>query len=281
LLVDRDLGIPRLVEEALDHGEVVGGRLALLGDLVLGAGDLRLLVGEARLGLVEVGVDGGLVADDGVLGGHPAHQVGGRLRLDVRREGLEPRVTLRVEAGDRVLDLPLLELDGERTLGELGGGKHQLMPRAGQRDLHPGVLVARLGEPGPHVAQVTPGRGELRLGVRQVGARPAQRLARVLEVVVDGVDLLLDATLLVLEVVVGEGGKRQRREDDPGRRESGRERTPTGSAGEEAHGSASEFGEVNPSTVGARTQTLMYLRVSRSVGTIVSTGPRMTMPGGR
>ena len=47
--------------------------------------------------------------------------------------------------------------------------------------------------------------------------------------------------------------------------------------GRDAPGKPSMFGEVNASTVTARNQTLMYLRVSRSVGISVSTGPRIAM----
>jgi hypothetical protein len=63
-------------------------------------------------------------------------------------------------------------------------------------------------------------------------------------------------------------------------RAGGSGRTVGRGAGEGAHGCNQSFGEVNSSTVSAPDQTLMYLRVSRSVGINVSAGPRIKMPGG-
>ena len=59
-----------------------------------------------------------------------------------------------------------------------------------------------------------------------------------------------------------------------------RAETRLGAPGKERTDTTFAFGEVNASTVSAPDQTLMYLRVSRSVGISVSAGPRNTMPGG-
>ena len=107
--------------------------------------------------------------------------------------------------------------------------------------------------------------------------RSGHRTARLVEVVVDLVDLVLDLLLLVAEVllvVVGEG-LRSRPDCRSRARPQGQRRR-----GRSAQVQPILSGEVNSSTVTGRDQTLMYLRVSRSVGISVSAAPMITMPGG-
>jgi hypothetical protein len=87
---------------------------------------------------------------------------------------------------------------------------------------------------------------------------------------------LLGLVLLVLQVLgVGTGERDSQRTERQRAGRSGRSKALASGTGEVTHRVAFVFGEVNATTLTRSDQTLRYLRVNTSVGSSVSTGPRI------
>ncbi len=193
---------------------MLGGRLALRGDVVARRGDLLLLDLQQHLGRLQLVVGPRLLADDHVAHAVAAGELLGRLRVEQGGERDQLGVALGVHVGDRGGDLLALGLRVGPALGQgrLGGRERGL--GGGELGLHLRVallrhldLAARGGELGLGGRELVPGRVEAGGGLLQVGAR-------LVEVALGAPDLALDLLLLVLEVVGGlrdrEGGHTQR-----------------------------------------------------------------------
>ena len=119
----------------------------------------------------------------------------------------------------------------------------------------------------------------------QVGTRARQRdvrraalLARLVEVDLGALDRVLRLRLLLLQMMLGVGvGERAGERADTertGRTDDGQ--AAAGGDGEESHRCAFACsGKSTPATLTDRAHTLRYLRVNTSVGSSVSSGPRI------
>ena len=199
----------------------------------------------------------------------------GFLRLEHRPQPDQLRVGLLHALGGHLGEQPLLDLDPLAARTQVVAGLAQCHLGLHQLVLH--LLVQRLGG-----GQLAPGDGQRRAGLVQLGPGRVQcavSLGRgprgVLQVCLGRLQTLLDLVLLVLEVVrvgVGRGGRcRGHGERDRGRQEA----LPRGGGEVANHEGLPSFrgGSLNEATVTRQGQTLRYLRVSTSVGIIVSTTP--------
>ena len=203
----------------------------------------------------------------------------GRLGVEQRREGQQLGVALLVEVGDRVGDLLLLV---RQPPGR--SARSAWAPRAGDRGLEPGLHLLGRG-PGRRPARardvVSSARGVVQLCARAVEARggasaagrwtPRGRRRRRL-------DLPWTCSCLCLRSSTRGEAAGPGDASAPARHVQAAERRHEASAcgtGEEAHRSAFGVRGSEPATVTGATQTLRYLRVSTSVGSRVSSGPRI------
>ncbi len=288
-------GVAGVTEESANGEQVLSGRFLLRRDGVAGVADLVLPVRELGLGSLVRGECLVLAAQDHGAGGAGDQELLDRARRRDRVHHGQVGVAARLHPEDGVAEQ--LTLRGHlgassaqlgRDPVELGLGPHQRASKAEP-------LGTRVPQVRAHTLQVPSRLTEPGSGLVEPAGRAGDGSAGVLELVVRLVDLVLDLFSLLAQVVLVVGGRLRDGEGPDrhgaheqrgealatGRAERESRRTVGRGAGEGAHRySQSVFGEVNASTVSAQDQTLMYLRVSRSVGISVSAGPRMRMPGG-
>jgi hypothetical protein len=213
---------------------VLGRGLTLYGDLVPRLLHLLLADLEQDLGGAQGVVDPGLAVDEDVVCLDLAGQVRGALRLEQRGEGQQLGVAVLVDRVDGVGDLVLLRGELDPPVREVGLGGFEALHRGVELALH--LLVAGPGrvEPRADLDQVVTGPGQLGRGGLEPRGGAAHLAAGVLEVIVCGLDLVVDGFPLVLEIL----GVGQRDRQRAGRHGTGRDRGCPASAsgtGEEAH----------------------------------------------
>ena len=200
LRLDVLLGLQRLLGQRLHRDQVVGGLLALLGDLGRRLLDLVLVDLQQHLGRAQVVVLVVLTEDQRAVGLALPGDVGGRLRVEDRGERQQGGVTLLVDVGDRVDHQLLLGRQGRLAGGHVGLGLREPGLGRGEGGLHLLVLLLRDLEPGPYVAQLGARLDQLLAGPGQGPGGAPERGARLLQRLVGLLDLVLGLLLLVAQL---------------------------------------------------------------------------------